>query len=122
MEYDFTQTVFTPQLLDEIATAGLPTPDRIDTTGTAVQVFYSTPLTNDQTTTLSSVVGDHVANTNYVTVLAQGDINRLVAYLNNSNSTIANTARAVMVNNLAPRLPDGLIQTINSQIQAIVGS
>jgi hypothetical protein len=121
-EYDFTQTIYTPQLLDEINTAGLPAPDYITTQGVNVQIFYVSPLTQDQVSTLTTVVANHVANPNYVTLAVQSDINILIGYLNNSNTTIANTARAVILQNMAPRLPDSLIQTINAQIKSITGS
>lgn len=121
-EYDFTQTINTQQLLDEINTSGIPCPDYIYTSGTSVQIFYITPLTSGQLSTLTTVIANHVANPSYITVALQVQINKLVAYLNSSNATTANTARAIMVLNLAPKLPIGLLTTINAQILAIVGS
>lgn len=72
----------------------------------------------DQLNTLTTVV----ANPNYVPLAMQVQINMLIGYLNNSNATIANTARAVIINNIAPGLPTALLQTINAQIAAKVGS
>lgn len=121
-EYDFTHIINTPQLLDEIAIAGLPSPSTVDSAGTAVQIFYASPLTSDQQSSLSTVVANHMANPAYVTLSVQADISTLTGYLNNSNPTIANAARAVMLANIAPRLPDGLIATINAQIHAATGA
>lgn len=120
-EYDFTQLINTPQLIDEINTAGLSTPDIINSADTAVQIFYANALTADQLTTLTTVVANHVANANYTPLAVQADINKLVGYLNSANATVANTARAMIVANMAPRLPVDLIKKINSQISAIVG-
>lgn len=120
-EYDFTQTIYTPQLLDEMNTAGLPAPSDIETDGTAVQIFYSDALTDDQQATLAAVVANHVANPAYVTLTVQASIATLTGYLNNANATIANTARAVMIANLAPRMPPDLLTTINSAIAAKLG-
>jgi len=121
-EYDFVQTVNTQQLVDEINTAGLPAADYINTSGNCVSIFYVNPLTTDQQSTLTTVVANHVANPNYIPLATQAQINTLVAYLNNSNPTIVNTTRAVIVSNIAPNLPIGTITAINAQIKAIVGS
>lgn len=120
-EYDFIQTINATQLLDEMTTAGLPIPDYINTAGTSVAIFYVSPLTSGQQATLTTVVSMHAANPNYITLAQQAQINTLIAYLNNTNTTISNTARAVMIQNLAFHLPPGLITTVNAQIQAIVG-
>lgn len=121
-EYDFIQTINNPQLLDEINTAGLPAPDYIMTNGTAVQLFYVNQLTADQQNTLSTIVANHVANSAYITIANQTQINTLIAYLNNSNTTIANTARAVILQNIASHLPLATLMMINSQINSVVGS
>lgn len=120
-EYDFVQTINSTQLLDEINTAGLPAPDYITTADTAVQIFYTSDLTPDQQTTLTNVVTNHVADPSYIPLSVQADINTLIAYLNNANTTIANAARAVMIVNIAPRMPDGMIASINAQIHSKTG-
>lgn len=120
-EYDFTQTVNTPQLLDEIATAGLTAPDYVLTDGTAVQIFYATALSSGDQTTLSTVVADHVANSSYVPAALQAQINTLTAYLNNANPSIANAARAAIVAALAPRMQLPLITAINAAIHTATG-
>lgn len=120
-EYDFTQTINPPQLLDEINTAGLPAPDYITTSGTCVQIFYVPALITSQETTLATVVANHVANPSYVTLAVQSQISTLIAYLNNTNVTISNTARAVIIKNIASNLPLATLTTINSQIYAILG-
>lgn len=121
IEYDFIQTINSTQLIDEINISGLPTPDYITTTGTCVQVFYANSLTNDQQTTLSTVVTNHIANPNYMTLVQQIQVNTLIAYLNNTNTTISNTARSVIIKNLAVNIPLATLTVINSQIYAIVG-
>lgn len=121
IEYDFTQTVNTPQLLDEISTSGLPTPEYVLTSGTSVQIFYASTLTDVQVSTLNTVVTNHAANPNYVTIAVQTQVNTLVAYLMNSNATVAGTARATIVTNIAPHLPLSTLTTINTQIKAQVG-
>lgn len=121
-EYDFIQTINSSQLIDEITIAGLPAPDSILTNDSSVQIFYVLALTTDQQTALITVVTNHVADPNYVTVANQAQITKLLGYLNNSNSTIANTARAVIVSNLAPHLPPAVLANINSAIYSIVGS
>ena len=121
-EYDFIQTINSTQLLDEINTAGIAAPDYINTDGTAVSIFYVNALDAADEETLSTVVANHVANPNYITLSLQADINTLVAYLNNSNATIANAARAVIVANMAQRLPQSLIESINAQIHATTGA
>lgn len=120
-EYDFTQTINTTQLLDEIAAAGLAAPTAIETVGTSVQVFFASPLSSPDQSTLASVLAAHVANSAYVPLATQAAISTLIAYLNNSNVTIANTARAVMITSLAPKLPQALITQINATIKAQVG-
>lgn len=120
-EYDFIQTINTPQLLDEINSSGLAIPDNIGANGTQVQIFYSSPLTSDQQITLSSVVANHIVNVNYVPIAIQSQINTLVGYLNSADTTTANIARAVMIANLAPRLPTTLLYSINSQISSKLG-
>lgn len=121
-EYDFTQTINTQQLIDEINTAGLPAATSISTTSNNVQIFYNTVLTTDQQNTLSNVVLNHVANPNYIPIATQVQITKLIGYLNNSNTTISNTARAVIITNIAPGLSQSLLTTINNQICTIVGS
>lgn len=120
-EYDFTQSIYTPQLLDEITTAGLPAPLSVETTGTSVQIFYTNPLTDDQQATLSKAVANHVANPYYVTLATQQAVSTLVGYLNNPNVQISNTARAVIVANMASRMPQTMLTTINAQIAAALG-
>lgn len=121
-EYDFTQTINNPQLLDEINTAGLPAPDYIMTNGLAVQIFYVSALTSDQQTILTNVLTNHVANPAYIPLAQQAQIAILISYLNNSNINISNTARSVIIKNLASNLPLTTLTTINSQIFTIVGS
>lgn len=121
-EYDFKQTIYTPQLLDEIATAGLPAPDAVNTNDTAIAILYTDALTDDQQTTLAAVIANHVANPNYVPLALQTQINTLTGYLNNANPAISSTARAVMITNLAARLPLALLVTINAQIHAQTGA
>lgn len=120
-EYDFTQTINSTQLLDEISTAGLPAPAYIDTSGACVQIFYPSALTGDQLATLTSVISAHNPNPAYVTLATQAAVTKLTSYLNSANATVANTARAVMVANLAPRLQDGMLAIVNAQIASIVG-
>lgn len=121
-EYDFTQTINDNQLLDEISSAGLPTPDSINTADTNVQILYSTELSGDQQITLSNVVANHVANPNYLTLSLQAQINTLTGYLNSSNPTVQSIARVAIVSNIAPGLPAGLLTKINAQIAAAIGS
>lgn len=120
-EYDFVHLIYTPQLLDEMSTAGLPAPAYVETDGCNVQVFYASPLDDDQSASLTSVISAHVANTSYVTLAVQAQASILVAYLNSANATVANTARAVIIANLASRLPYDLMVTINSQIAYKLG-
>lgn len=120
-EYDFIQTINTPQLQDEIVAAGLSIPDSINTADVSVQIFYSKPLTDDQLATLTTVVLAHIADPNYVPLVLQNAINILTGYLNNPSPQIANTAKAVMIANIAPRLPCALIVLINAQIKQITG-
>lgn len=117
-EYDFTHTINTAQLLDEIAVASLPMPGRIDTVTDAVQIFYENALDAGQESSLTSVVSAHLANPFYVSPAAQAQIDTLLSYLNNPNMAIANTARAAIVANIAPRLAPGLVTLINAQIYA----
>lgn len=122
-EYDFieSQKINIPQLKDELTTAGLPLPSDIQINDVNVQVFYDSDLSAEQQDTLSQALINHVANPTYVTIAVQADINKLISYLNNADPTVASKARATMVLNLAPRLPDGLVVTINAQIAALVG-
>lgn len=120
-EYDFTQTVNPTQLIDEINTAGLPSTDYILTSGNCVQIFYTIALTSDQLSTLTTVVTNHVANVNYVTIAVQTQVTILSGYLTNSNAFVANAARAAIVANIAPHLPLVTLTTINSQIKTQVG-
>lgn len=122
-EYDFieSQKINIPQLKDELTTAGLPLPSDIQINDVNVQVFYDSDLSAEQQGTLSQALINHVANPTYVTIAVQADINKLISYLNNADPTVASKARATMVLNLAPRLPDGLVVTINAQIAALVG-
>lgn len=120
-EYDFTQTINTNQLLDEINTAGILVPDYITTDSTFVQIFYINPLTSDQQNILSTVVTNHVANPNYITLAVQIQITTLTNYLTNSNPTIQNTARAAILQNIAPNLPIQTLININTQIHNITG-
>lgn len=115
-EYDFSQLVNTPQLIDEVSTAGLPAFTYMTTDGTSCSIFYATPLTTDQQTTLTTVVANHIANFSYITLAVQTQINTLVSYLNNSNTAVANLARATIVQNLAKGLPLNILTTINTQI------
>lgn len=120
-EYDFTHYINTNQLLDEIHASGLVTPAFISTFGSSVQIFFLDPLSDADNTTLSGVVANHVANPAYITLAIQTQVSILLSYLNNTNTTVANTARAVIVSNLAPNLPPGLLTTVNTQIAAILG-
>lgn len=117
-EYDFTQTINTLQLEDEIGTAGLPAPDVINTVGTAVAIFYTMALTAPQQDTLTTVVGNHVANPSYVPLVTQAAITTLLGYLNSATPSTASLARAMIVATLAPGLPVGALARINSQIAA----
>lgn len=117
-EYDFTQTINTLQLEDEINTAGLPIPGAINTVGTAVSILYQASLTAPQQATLSTVVANHIANSNYVPLATQAAITTLLGYLNSSTLSTANLARAMIVATLAPGLPMGTLTKINSQIAA----
>lgn len=119
-EYDFIQLVNSSQLLDEINTAGLPTPTYINTQGTSVAIFYSTPLTDNQLSILTTVVTNHVANFAYVTLAAQAQIATIIGYLNNSNVSVANTARAVIIATMAPQIPLATLTAINSQIATLL--
>lgn len=109
------------QLKDEISVVPLPIPTDVQIDDVNVQISYDSDLTVDQKINLDSVVGNHVANPSYVTIAAQAQVTTLLGYLNNANTTIANTARAVIVANLAPKLPVGLIASINSQIAIKLG-
>lgn len=120
-EYDFVQNVNPTQLLDEIATSGIAVPDYINTEGTSVQIFYVAALSDQDAATLSTVVSAHVANPSYIPTAIQTQINLLTSYLNSPNPTIANTARAIVVANLAPRLPCSLMTSINAQIATKLG-
>lgn len=127
-EYDFTKSVKDSQLLDEISTAGLPAPDYINTDGSNLSIFYLNSLTSDQATTLATVVSNHSANANYITLAQQAAaaaqaaaIATLTAYLTNSNTTISNTAKAILIAHMAPALAPGLLATINSQIATALG-
>lgn len=120
-EYDFVKNIYTPQLLDEIYTAGLAAPNHIDTDGCNVQVFYDSALSDPDSAALTSVINAHTANPNYILLSTQAQIAILVGYLNNTNATVANTARVVVVANLASRLPPDLMVTINSQIAYKLG-
>lgn len=122
MEYAFAKAVSTSQLLSEIAGAGLPAPARVDTLESVVTIFYDDALSGGQEATLGTVVSNHVIDPNFGQTSTQQNIDKLLGYLNNVNPSIANTARAVILRNLAPNLPPGLMSTINAQIQAIVGS
>lgn len=122
IEYCFTQTINTPQLQDEIMTAGLSLPDVISSNGTSVVIQYSVSLSSDQLIELGTVVANHVVNSDYVTLAVQADIATLVGYLNSSTLSVAQTARATIIANIAPRMPPNLIATINSQIASLLGS
>lgn len=121
VEYDFTQTINTSQLLDEISTAGLASPSYVLTEGTTVQIFYQRALSDDDVSVLNDAVSNHIANPVYVTLALQAQIAMLMSYLNNANPAIANTARAVIVGNLAPKLPPALLTAINAQIATLLG-
>jgi hypothetical protein len=120
-EYDFTQTINTPQLQDEINTAGLPAPDYITTVTTAVSIFYAVPLTSDQQSTLTTVVANHVANPNYVPLATQSQINQLTSYLNNSTASVQQEARTQIIAAIAPNMPVALLIQINAAIKSVVG-
>lgn len=120
-EYDFIQLININQLLDEINTVGIAAPISICTSGNSVQIFYTNVLSTNDANTLNTVVANHVANPSYIPLATQTQVTTLLSYLNNSNTIIANTARAVIVSNLAPNLPIGLMTNINNQILAIVG-
>lgn len=121
-EYDFTQTINTPQLQDEIATAGLAAPDYIDSDGTDVQIFYVSPLSSDDQTTLTGVVAAHVANPAYVPLALQTQITTLQNYLNSANPTIANAARAAIISFIAPHMGIGMLTSINAAVHAATGA
>lgn len=118
-EYDFTQVVNTMQLMDEVSTASLPSPDYILTSGVAVQIFYTFSLTDSQAATLSTVVASHIANPAYITLAIQAQVLALVTYLN--NPATVNITRAVILANLASNLPLATLTKINAQIAAATG-
>lgn len=120
-EYDFIQIINTPQLLDEICTAGLPAPSYVNTSDGQVQIFYASALGDDQATTLSNTVSTHIANPAYVTAAIRAEITKLTGYLNSANPSVVAAARACVVATLAPNLPPNLMHVINAAIAAIVG-
>lgn len=115
---NYEKIVNIPQLKDEIQLAGLPAPSDIQMNDVVVMIIFIDPLSEEQVLALDSVVSAHTPDPAYVTIAARAAVNTLLNYLNNPNMTIANTARAVIVTNLAPKLPDGLVLTINAQIAA----
>lgn len=121
-EYNFVKEINTAQLLDEMKTALLPVPFRIDTAGSDIKIFFTDGLTNDQEATLNITITNHIANPYYVNLINQQKINTLLSYLNNSDINIANIARAVIVANIAPKMPSGLVDMINTQISLKIGS
>lgn len=123
MNYTFVKQppVNTAQLTDEITTAGLPAPTEIDIDDVNLTIIFNPDITPDQQVTLGTVVANHVANPNYVTLATMADVANLTNYLNNADPNVVATARAVMIKMFAPRLPDGLIRTINAQIFQATG-
>lgn len=117
-EYAFEKAIITDQLIDEMNTAGLPVANLIETVGTSVKISYVDRLSEDQMNTLNAVMDAHAANSSYVKISDQSEINKLIGYLNSPNTTVSNTARAVMILNLAPRLQPDLIAKINLAIAA----
>lgn len=121
MVYFFVHRINTDQLLDEISIAGLHAPTLIETVDTDVSIEFENELTETELQTLTSAVDSHVKNVSYVPKAQQTQIDQLIAYLNSANVTVANTARAVMIVNMAPRLPPDLLVTINASIAARLG-
>lgn len=120
--YPYTKEVNSDELKLEILASSIATPfDHIDATGSDVSIVFQDALSDDDKTTLDGIVANHVNAPPPPDPSIQANINTLTAYLNNSNATIANTARAVMIANLAPKLPSGMIATINAQIAARLG-
>lgn len=94
---------------------------RIETVDTELSVWFNQELSESAETQLNTLLSDYAYIANYIPPEQQTQINTLIAYLNNANPTIANTARAVIVLNISPRLGADLICSINSQIATRLG-
>lgn len=114
------QSVNVPQLRDEIQTAGLPAPLDVSIEDVNLTITYDPELSEQDLATLAGVVDAHVADPAYVTLAARAQIATLTSYLNSPTASVAATARARIVANIAPRLPPDLVATINAQIAAII--
>lgn len=122
MTYEFTKYINSTQLMDEFTAAGLAWPDRIDTEGESVHIFYEEELSPELESILITVMDSHVASSNYVSPADQLQIDTLVSYLNSPSPTTAAIARMVVVLNIAPRMPSGMVALINAQIATRLGS
>lgn len=116
MIYKYTKNINTQQFIDELNTVHFCMPEYMETVGDSVKLYYTEEITEEQLTSLSTIIDNHIAVENYITLANQSQINQLINYLNSVNPTVANTARAVMITNLAPRLPSDLLVTINAAI------
>lgn len=122
MTYIFTiAAVNLDQIADEIATAGLPAAQGYEIEGFNLMITYAAALSDSQASSLTSVVSRSVANPAYVTLATQAQIATLIGYLNNTDTTVANTARAVMIATIAPKLPPAVLIQINTAIAAKLG-
>lgn len=121
MEYDYTQSINSTQLMDEIFTAGIVCPAYILTSGTDVQLFYTNPLSDADKATLDAAVAAHVANPAYITLVQQAQVAKLIAYLNSVNPLVSNAARAAIITTMASKMPLAALTQINATIQSQVG-
>lgn len=119
--YNFTKVISTPQLLDEIATAGLPAPALVETDGASLTVSFTDALSGGQETTLGNTVAAHAITAGYKTLSVQASIATLTGYLNHANPSVQAAARAVMVGAMGPRMPPEMLTQINAAIAAQVG-
>lgn len=120
-EYNYTKNVYTPQLLEEIATAGVGDPAYVNTDGDNISIFYSEDLSDENKSVLDQVVNDHTADVTHIPVSSQRQIDTLISYLNNADPKKQATVRAQVVLAFAPKLPIDLITQINAKTKAIVG-
>lgn len=123
MIYSFVKAppINTVQLTDEITTSGLPAPTMSDSEDVNLSLTFSVELDGGQQATLASVVSAHTPTLGYQSIAMRAAVVTLTGYLNNADPNVANTARAVMIANIAPNLPGTMLSTINSQIAARLG-
>lgn len=91
---------------------------RIETVGDALTIWFNQVLSANAEPQLTALIDNYVLVSDYISPEDQDQIDTLVGYLNNANMTIANTARSVIVLNIAPNLGAALIASINAQIYA----